>query len=547
MWPLVLLIIGIGGGGCALNTTGLYVPPDGSDDQDAVGNDSPPDAYDVETADADVDEYEVDSADADDVYVEGDGGDSGHCIGNLPPRSFHLLSPAPDETNVSTRTIFEWGSAIDPEGGDVRYNLMYDDDGNPATPARVVSDLSGTSYELSPADALPFGAIVAWSVTATDDCGNETEGISPRSFTTREYLICEKIGSDVRVTNAGGDSTIPSLTLAGSEYAVSWTDNRDSNEEIYFRRLDSSGTPIGSDLPVTDSSGRSRYPSIASNGLDYGIIWHDNTVGNYELYFRLVSGAGTLLGTELRVTEATADSLTPSLVWTGTEYGVSWHDFRHGAGEIYFDRISETGTLLASNIRLTNEISESLRASVVWNGSGYGVSWSDYRNANYEIYFNRISSTGTPLDLDRRITNSSGVSDRSSLVWSGSEYGLCWEDDTTGNIKIYFTTLSDRGVLLSSEVAVASGTAQSRFPSLVWNGTEYAIAWQDNRSGDNEIYFGRISEMGALIVSDIRITTDPGQSEYPRIISNGNEYAIAWQDNRNGNYEIYFALIGCAP
>ena len=42
------------------------------------------------------------------------------------------------------------------------------------------------------------------------------------------------------------------------------------------------------------------------------------------------------IGHDLRITNDPHLSELPSLVWTGSEYGVSWDDWRDGNDEIYF-------------------------------------------------------------------------------------------------------------------------------------------------------------------------------------------------------------------
>jgi len=47
----------------------------------------------------------------------------------------------------------------------------------------------------------------------------------------------QKIGRDVRITNDASYSGFPSLAWTGSKYGVSWEDERDGNDEIYFARI----------------------------------------------------------------------------------------------------------------------------------------------------------------------------------------------------------------------------------------------------------------------------------------------------------------------
>jgi len=62
------------------------------------------------------------------------------------------------------------------------------------------------------------------------------------------------------------------------------------------------------------------------------------------------------------------------------------------------------------------------------------------------------------------------------------------------------------------------------------------IVWEDNRNGQMDIYSGTIDGFrGSLGYTGERITTDPNSQEKPSI--SGNH--IVWQDNRSGNWDIY--------
>jgi hypothetical protein len=82
------------------------------------------------------------------------------------------------------------------------------------------------------------------------------------------------------------------------------------------------------------------------------------------------------------------------MVWTGTEYGVSWTDYRDGNHEIYFGQISAYGSKIGREVRLTFDPGSALAgpSSLAWAGSEYGVSWFDTRDGTAELYFARIGS-----------------------------------------------------------------------------------------------------------------------------------------------------------
>jgi hypothetical protein len=175
---------------------------------------------------------------------------------------------------------------------------------------------------------------------------------------------------------------------------------------------------IGDDLRLTYAFYSSEEPSLAWSGSEFGVAWQDTKNDNYEIYFGRVSSAGAKVGTDLRVTSDANYSTLPSLVWTGSEYGVAWADNRNGVSEIYFARISVAGAKVGSDVRVTTTSGGNTAPSLAWSGSEFGVSWQDSRNINFEIYFVRISSAGVKVGTDLRITSDASESIDPSLTWA---------------------------------------------------------------------------------------------------------------------------------
>jgi hypothetical protein len=297
----------------------------------------------------------------------------------------------------------------------------------------------------------------------------------------------DKIASDYRVTHYALHSYNPSLVWTGIEYGISWFDERDGNWEIYFARLNSLGSKIGLDIRVTNNSSSSEFPSLAWTGIQYGVSWQDDRDGNDEIYFTRLDSSGSKIGSDIRVTsDDDSSSGGPSLVWTGSEYGIAWQDTRHGpASEIYFTRLDSSGEKLGSDIRISYSVNSSGSSSLVWTGSEFGVSWSD-SGPPTEIYFARLDSTGSKQGSDVYVNDGSVY----SLTWNGSEYGIAYEYQSGS--EIYISRLDASGIKLGSDLRLTYDSAESDHASLAWTGNEYGVSWDDWRDGNEEIYFVRM-------------------------------------------------------
>jgi predicted 3-demethylubiquinone-9 3-methyltransferase (glyoxalase superfamily) len=361
-----------------------------------------------------------------------------------------------------------------------------------------------------------------------------------------------KLVDDVSLTLTGLRNDSPYLVWTGSEYGLVWNDYSGGlSGEVSFAPLPAEGSGIQG-LPLTDPDGTdstdSLNPSLAWTGIGYGVSWQDERDGNSEIYFARISTAFAKIGADVRLSNDSGQSRNPSLVWTGTEFGLVWQDDRSGNDEIYFTRLNTAGVEIGTAVQITNAGGESQDPSLVWTGSLYGVSWTDERDGNAELYFTQISAEGEKIGEDVRMTNDPGLSEQSSLVWAQREYGVSWQDDRDGlGDEIYFARISAQGQKLGSDVRITEDPNLSEAPSLAWSGSHYGVSWQDDRDGlGNEIYFARISPSGHKLDHDLRVTLDLAASAFSSLAWTGTEFGLSWSDTRGGNdYEIYFTRIGC--
>jgi hypothetical protein len=358
-------------------------------------------------------------------------------------------------------------------------------------------------------------------------------------------VIGQPLTADVRITSRTGTSTVPSVVWTGTEYAVAWADDRGvGNWDIYFARLAGDGEMVGTEVRVTTDAGASTFPSLVWTGTGFGVAWQDSRDGNDNIYFARLDEEGAKIGTDQRILATPGGSAVPSLVWTGSVFGVAWQEYIDGNWEIYFARLNVVGVRIGSEMRITASPRDSDNPSLVWTGEVYGVAWQDYRDSNWEIYFSRINAEGFEMSTDVRVTDASLESVFPTLVWNGREYGLAWQDSRVGNQEIYFTRLTSVGVKLGSDVRVTAAAGGSASPSLAWTGSEYGVVWQDYRDSNWEIYFTRLTATGEEVGTDVRITAALQASNSPSLVWTSDGYGVAWVDNRDGNDEIYFSRLG---
>lgn len=366
-------------------------------------------------------------------------------------------------------------------------DLEVDEFGKIGDDLQVTDDPASSRYPAIAFTGSQFG--IVWQ----DDRNDTAEGNTEIYF-ARISTDGMKIADDIRVTEDPAQSLYPSICFSGSEYAIVWQDGRDDdgttgNTEIYFTRLSPDGTKIGDDIRITNDPALSERPIIVHGSSNYGLFWQDARDGNYEIYFAQLAPDGTNITGEVRITSHRSNSKYPAAIFTGSRFGITWVDNRNGNDEIYFATISEDGTIDLPDTRISNAIGRSSFPSVAFSGTNYAISWDDYRDIDYEIYASIIAPDGTNLSGEVRITNSIGDSGYTSLVYADGVFTIAWEDARGGDPQqIYLTFFSTDGSKISSDMPEITASPSMK-PKMVFTGTIYGIAYESYRTGNYEIFF----------------------------------------------------------
>ena len=128
------------------------------------------------------------------------------------------------------------------------------------------------------------------------------------------------------------------------------------------------------------------------------MTWAENGGGSRFAYFATLDAVGSLVSGPVQLSNGQTATLGPSVAWSGEEFGVAWPDTRDGNGEVYFTRVDAAGAEIGSEMRLTNSSAESVPGPLVWTGDGFAVAWSE----TPEIRFARIGCNCVDADALRR-------------------------------------------------------------------------------------------------------------------------------------------------
>jgi hypothetical protein len=172
-------------------------------------------------------------------------------------------------------------------------------------------------------------------------------------------------------------------------------------------------------------------------------------------------------------------------------------------------------------------------------GDNVYVVWQDNTSGNYDIYFTYSSDKGNKFAPVRNLSNNTGASGLPQIVALGDNVYVVWQDNTSGNYDIYFKASLSAGAKFKSVRNLSNNNGTSALPQISTLGNNVYVVWQDNTSGNYDIFLKRSPNEGTGFRS-VNIYNSNGNSEVPQITTQGDIIYVVWQDNTSGNYDIFF-------
>ncbi|MDC3985232.1 hypothetical protein [Polyangium jinanense] len=401
--------------------------------------------------------------------------------------------------------------------------------------------------------------------------------------------------SGIVISNAAGIQQKPDIAYDGTNWMVTWTDQReDPQGDIYAARVSSSGAvldPGGIPVATADVAG-GEGPAAVAFGSTHHLVAYRRS---YDLYGRLIAPDGTMTP---EFTFASSNNIyldDISIAFNGANYLVAFDNIDASTSYVHGRRVSPSGTVLdASNLticaycstsdldvasdgtnwfavwradsgirgqRITNAgavldtisgkylADSAIGLSVAFAGNGYGV----FGTTSSEIYGLFVDLLGNVTIPKTALVAEPGSSSMAAAAHDGTNFFLAFTDTRLSNSyspsDVFGLRVSNAltKVDATSQLVSRAANAETR-PAVAYNGTNYLAVWEDRRPGTTtDIYGARLTTSGAVLdPSGIAISQATGSESYPSIASLGGDWLVAWNDTRAGNDDIYAARVSGA-
>jgi hypothetical protein len=381
---------------------------------------------------------------------------------------------------------------------------------------------------------------------------DDRNGIDPDIYgarVDRNGTLLDSLNIPISVTD--GMKWMPCVTTDGDDFLVAWDDDRDfPSGDIYGSRVSATGSvldPVG--LNITTSAVFHVEPGVAYCGENFLAAWADVRSGLYlsDIYGARVDATGVLLDSPgFAICTAQFGQYSPYIAFNGTNYCSIWTHNIGGAWSVKGARISPAGTVLDPAYISVSSAGNAMSPQIATHGSGFFTVWVDYRNSytSPDIYGARIASAGYVLDpAGFAISNLGGLEYGPTVCFGDVHYLVAWERGSSKDI--YCARIDTNGVILDPiGIAVTTAAELQENTVIAFDGTNYLLVWQDNRNGDYDIYCARVAQSGAVLdPAGIAVSTAPNDQINPSVVFDGVDYIVVWEDYRQLPSDIYGAII----
>lgn len=409
------------------------------------------------------------------------------------------------------------------------------------------------------------GAIVSWS-----DARNDSNLVLTDIYVQRidKNGVNQWAINGIPICTEASKQSAPVITSDGNGGAIiAWNDYRNGNQDLYAQRIDSAGNIMwtSNGIGIITKNFSQQGLKMKSDGKNGAIlVWEDSVNGSWDIYTQRINANGVYQWTDggVLICNSPGSQKNPKVdVFPNSESVITWQDKRNGNDyDVYAQKVSAFGVSQWSSngIAIATETNSQVNPKIKIDSTlATIISWQDKRSGDYDIYAQRIDSTGATTWTNNGIVicdaqnNQSAIDMTSENITDGAI--ISWKDGRGGNTSIYCQKINSTGTpeWTSNGVLVSVANRDQIKPNIVGDGNGGAIlVWQDSLTNDWDIYTQLISSAGITqwTTGGIAIAASAKNQTKPKNISDGNGGAIySFKDKRSGDFDVYvykFAITG---
>jgi hypothetical protein len=215
-----------------------------------------------------------------------------------------VASDNPDIYAYGQNVYVVW-NAFDPSTGD--FEVFFKASTNGGQTFGQVQNLSSNTGTSDSPKIAAYGqnVYVVWE--------DETSGNEPEIFFRASINGGQTFGDIQNLSNNDGFSINPRVATFGQNVYVVWQDNTLGNSEIFFRSSTNNGQAFGSEENLSTDNISSERPDIGVSGQNVYVVWSNDPETNSEIFYRASTDGGQTFGDIQNISMTPGDSILPGI------------------------------------------------------------------------------------------------------------------------------------------------------------------------------------------------------------------------------------------
>ncbi len=351
---------------------------------------------------------------------------------------------------------------------------------------------------------------------------------------------------DIRITHNSADDNLPQVVVDASDMAhIIW-----QRSGYWTKTFDKHGYALTKEIFITPHVVRgygspSRYPLGPQIAIDstsnIHVVWDD---GWQNVYYKKFESDANSLTQDIQVgNKDNTASHCPSIAIdpVNDHVHIVHEDYLYQCEDILYNKLDNDGKALINGVSVSADVSSHCEHSTLTTdqlgnihvafGSSTGAWWR------------KVDQNGVAQGLSVNLFSAPAYMITDLACTPNGDVHLVWMVDGA----VRYTRMDNNGTKLDEDVVVSKNGTSPGPPRIAANHEDNTvhIVWHDSRDGNYEVYYAKMEEGSYNETPDnVRLTDDPAYSFFPRVaVSPGDSVHVVWQDNRDGNTEIYYKFM----
>jgi len=345
------------------------------------------------------------------------------------------------------------------------------------------------------------------------------------------------------LTQNEDDSVYPQISSSSDNIYIVWQESvgsyGTSNYDIFFKKSNDSGDTFGSPINLSNNTGFSEHPQIASVGNIIYIVWVDDSSGEREIMFCKSSDSGKTFSNSTIVSQNSMGPYHVELAAEGQSVYIVWNSFDKEMRNIILLSKSDDAGKTFAELREIGIGDMETFPKIAADTDEYFVTWDKENDKDTEILFIKGHKNYNNVTNHSKL-NDEGIHGGETQVAANVDHVLVsWTSNMPVDEKhVYVLSSINNGNDFGNSVRLPSINS-SNVENIIIDGNSY-IVWQDNIYDNQDIFFTKSDVNGTNIDKPINVSNNTGISECPSITVSRNGIHMVWEDDTTGNHEVLY-------